>query len=109
MVYDETGSGGCLVHGCAILSDLLPFVLQFKVGDTAFLLSSALKGKLEPIAVRSVVYREDGVVLWTDSFNALFGDGDLITQAQAQAYAVAYEQQRIAILNNLINSLCPVD
>ena len=105
MTYDEFGSGGVGVRGCAAVAEWYPAATRFTVGDPVYYVKKASRGILERMVVKTirvVANRRTGgrkVVLYVDTHNELWNDYDLVGYADAVELAEAYYEQVVNELN----------
>jgi hypothetical protein len=111
MNYNYTGSGFVVIGGCTAINLYVNLTYRFKVGDTCFLRFRAMKGKLEKIVIKEVrVVSNDytyGAVkfMYIDTFNAIYGEEDLMTEKEAILLAKQYYQYQI-LLNIDAKTVC---
>lgn len=96
-----TGSGSVIVSGCGEYTYAKNYPYLWNVGDTCFLKYKAIKGKLEKIVIKEIKivtnYEIDGEIrfMYVDTFNALYNEGDLLTQFDAVNLAKQYYEFQI--------------
>ena len=106
-----TGSGTIVIAGCTIINLYVNLIYRFKVGDVCFLKFKAVKGKLEKIVIKEVrVVSNDyiyGAVrfMYIDTFNAIYGEEDLVTEKEAILLAKQYYEYQI-LLNVNAKTVC---
>ena len=106
-----TGSGIIVIAGCTIINLYVNLIYRFKVGDVCFLKFKAVKGKLEKIVIKEVrVVSNDyiyGAVrfMYIDTFNAIYGEEDLVTEKEAILLAKQYYEYQI-LLNVNAKTVC---
>lgn len=96
MEYTETGSGGLIWMGRSVVSTRHLFLVEYGVGDIVYNKHAAMKGVMEKIVVKDVIptkqrmtaYRY--VVLFKDTLNGLWNEGDLVPYDVAKQYAEEY-------------------
>lgn len=110
----HTMSGSMQVRGCFKTSRTYNVLYRFAEGSVVYRTDKAQRGVLEKIAikgVRIVRTRETfnfPMVIYVDTFNALYDEGDLCTHAEALAYATAYLTRVAAEVQAEIDRLnCP--
>ncbi len=105
--YDAcyTGSGTISLKGCFTysFSEYLPY--KYIKGDVVFVKPSALKGKLEKIAIKDVkvisgkkTYGQI-IFLYVDTFNFFYNENELISEQEAINLAKQYYENKINIAN----------
>jgi hypothetical protein len=98
-----TGSGTIVISGCTTYRMYKTLVYKWRPGDTLFLRYRAEKGKLEKIVIKEIKivsnYEINGrtVFMYKDTFNSLYGDGDLVNEYQALQLAKQYYEKQILI------------
>jgi hypothetical protein len=106
-VFNYVGSGILNVGGCSqyYLTRFLQY--QYKPGDVVFSLPNAKKGKLEKVTiklVRVISKRADlyGAYkfLYQDTFNGLWSEDELVTEADALLAVQDYYAAQIIIAQN---------
>ena len=106
-----TGSGIIVIAGCTVINLYVNLTYRFKVGDVCFLKFKAVKGKLEKIVIKEVrVVSNDyiyGAVrfMYIDTFNAIYGEEDLVTEKEAIPLAKQYYEYQI-LLNVNAKTVC---
>jgi len=116
-VYQETPSGGAEVGGCVTEEVTYAFPTTFVAGDIAYNKRKATNGGIERVGIKDVllVNPEDSVVQglrvtarlyvnYRDTYNGLWMQSELITEAEALTLIAAYEE-RIAAQKELLE-LC---
>lgn len=89
MIFHETTSGGATLAGQAAADRLRPVRTTFGVGDTVYVAAKAKRGGLEKVVVkevRSVISRRthgSNRVLYRDTLNGLWNEGDLVPYQSA--------------------------
>jgi hypothetical protein len=100
--FSYTGSGVVRTGGCADTKAIKFITVSFRVGDRAFIATSARRGYLEPvfikevIAIRSEKTFNQYLVKYKDTFNGIHFDGDLFDEYNALLVAEAYLEARQA-------------
>jgi hypothetical protein len=106
-----TGSGTIVIAGCTVINLYVNLTYKFKVRDVCFLKFKAVKGKLEKIVIKEVrVVSNDyiyGTVrfMYIDTFNAIYGEEDLVTEKEAIILAKQYYEYQI-LLNIDAKTIC---
>lgn len=106
-----TGSGTVFLSSCIAINFNRNWLYKWKVGDACFLRFRAIKGKLEKIVIKQVrIVSNDyinGLVkfMYLDTFNALYGEEDLLTEKEAVLLAKQYYQYQL-LLNIEAKSIC---
>jgi hypothetical protein len=101
-------SGKVNIFGHSINDVYTQYVITYREGDVVFIKEQALKGVLEPVAIRRIVSDLLGNIVITKyitSFNEIFFDIDLVDQATAVSLATTYQQNQILKYEQYINSL----
>jgi hypothetical protein len=98
-----TGSGTIQTFGCALWGIDYFFQYRFGVNTAAYDVFSAMKGRLEEVWIREVFFRH-GAVVYKDTLNAIYGEVNLCTQAEAIAYATEYYQDKIERIEGRLNN-----
>lgn len=96
--YDASGHFG--LHNCLEVEWAKFVHATFKVGDVAWVKRDAMIGKITPVAIRKVNVRNEGdayrgvvVNVWyVDSYRDFWEEGQLVNNADAVNYALAYWQ-----------------
>jgi hypothetical protein len=106
MMFNEATSGGISAGGCAFAGDLHPFITQFGVGDTLYSEPKARKGVLEKVVIKSIkttLTRRTLVAttLYTDTFNGLWNEWDLVTYVKATELIELHRLRMEAALSRL--------
>lgn len=92
MTFDELASGGVSLLGCSNVTHLQPrptYVGRFVAGDTLYNVAKARRGVLEKVVikgVRMIASRRtfgSNRVLYTDTFNGLWNEYDLVPYEDA--------------------------
>lgn len=110
-VTNYTGSGTIFLSSCTPINFRRNWPYRFAIGDTCFLKFRAIKGKLEKIVIKEIrVVANDytnGIVkiMYLDTFNALYGELDLITEKEAILLAKQYYEYQI-LLNISAKTTC---
>ncbi len=103
MIFTYVASGGLNLRKCGtgVAYTAIPQCYhRFNPGDTAWLGYKAAKGTLEYVVVKKMrlITRfttngvGDCIVMYVDTFNALYNEWDLVTLDQANAMVSAYNQ-----------------
>jgi hypothetical protein len=79
------------------------YTVDFNVGDVACVKLSAQNGLIEKVAIKEVRVLESASInqisiMYKDSFNQLWNNGELITYSAAKTIAQTYLNARIADL-----------
>jgi hypothetical protein len=96
------------IRGCAATSATRYFYYNFSVGSVVYFVPKAKKGVLEPHTVKEVEpFMRNGnymhfKFLYRDTFNAIFNEDELCSEADAIEYAKTYYETAIAELIELI-------
>lgn len=107
MTYNETMSGGVKVSGCPVVTFIKTYQTLFASGDVVFNVHKARRGLLEKIVIKSPKLiqniRTGGTILvmYVDTFNALWNEYDLISHSQAIALATAYYEDLLEDLEEI--------
>jgi hypothetical protein len=107
MIYNEIGSGGVKLRGCAKYSENHIYTTIFGVGDILYNIDKARRGVLEKVVIKQIIPINTRFtygqfkVLYKDTLNALWNERDLVTLGQAQTIAVAYYGQLLEDLQEL--------
>jgi hypothetical protein len=107
MLYEEIGQGGIGVRGCALVDALHPSVTKFGIGDIVYNVQKARRGVLEKVvikSVRSVTSRRTLAVgrrIYTDTFNGLWNEWDLVPFNTAMILIATHDQKVLDDLNAL--------
>lgn len=110
-VTNYTGSGTIFLSSCTPINFRRNWPYRFAIGDTCFLRFRAMKGKLEKIVIKEVrVVSNDytyGAVkfMYIDTFNAIYGEEDVMTEKEAILLAKQYYQYQI-LLNIDAKTVC---
>lgn len=110
-VCTETGSGTIFISSCTPINLYVNLTYKYKVGDVCFLRFRAQKGKLEKIVIKEVRVVSNkftsGAVkfMYIDTFNAIYGEEDLVTEKEAILIAKSYYEYLI-FLNASAKTVC---
>jgi hypothetical protein len=106
-IFYYTGSGNLSLNGCSYYYLVKYLQYQWKPGDVLFSLPNAKKGKMEKVViklVRVISKRADlyGAYkfLYQDTFNALWSEDELISEADALLEVQDYYATQILIAQN---------
>jgi hypothetical protein len=109
MIYNEIGHGGIKVRGCGINSISHIYEIAFEIGDILYNIYKAKRGILEKVVIKQIVtvkmqkIKGKLVVIYKDTFNALWNEWDLVDFATAKGLAEAYYDQLAEDYENLTN------
>lgn len=112
MIYNDTGSGGIKVSGCPILSDSHYYETSYDIGDVLYSEEKARHGILEKVVIKQIVPTNVALtggqyhVLYRDTFNALWNDGELVSFSIAEDMAEDYHTDLLLRLAALHASTC---
>lgn len=91
-----TGTAQADSFCCGVSLALRPVTYRFPEGSVVYSCEKALAGVLEAVAIKSVKFvaneRTNGnfVVFYTDTYNGVWNEDQLCTEAAARATAVSY-------------------
>lgn len=106
-VFNETGSGGALMAGCAIITYVDVHQTLFAARDIVFNITKAKRGILEKIVIKKVKIINGTLtsgqfeVMYIDTYNALWNEWDLVSHATALALATAYYNDLLVDLDEI--------
>ena len=84
------GSGTVNTGGCSEYEVIYYYDYKFTINSYAWLKYKAKKGILEKVAIKSVKMISPYVFLYTDTFNSLHDEDDLLTHEEAIEMAKTY-------------------
>jgi len=93
--YTETSVAEGIGGGCAVVVRSYQMDNEFAIRDIAYVKKSAQKGILEQVAIKEIIINPNGVLVYKDTFNALHGEDDLITESEAIALAQQFVETTI--------------
>ena len=108
MDYEYTMSGGVRAAGCAAVTLKVFRYYKFSPGTTLYLCYKAARGVLERVTIKKIIAVSNHktghrvVPLYKDTYNALYNEYDLCTEADAIVLATAYYEKRLAETNALM-------
>lgn len=109
--YDEIGSGGIKVLGCAIVTEAFYRSAGFEPNDIAYIKKDAqIKGKLTKIAVKKTIVDTRRWVpsKIVDTTNRLWFDYELVDRTTALALIANYNKILSARTASLVDNIpCP--
>ena len=106
-------AGTVRVGGCFHASWTWNVEYRYAEGSVVFRRDKARKGVLERVAVKSVLINDvhgvhDAVPMYVDTYNAMYGEEDLVPYAEAMALATTYYERAIAGVDaELVKLSCP--
>ena len=109
MTLQYVGSGGIRFRGCAYASFTPTYLWPYGVGDRLFIRRLAVKGHLEFVYIKRVdmphhLAFDSGMIeaVYVDTFNWRHREGDLCTEIEALELAIAFYENYITSITNLI-------
>lgn len=110
MIYNEIGSAGPVANGCGAPETLRSVTSRFAPGDVAYSVPKAMLGIMETVAIKTIripstSFTGQPVVLYVDTFNALWNEQDLTDRQTAISLAEEYLVTLIQQVQNL--NTCP--
>lgn len=105
--YNEIGTGGATISSCAWIKFLDQLHTIWGAGDIVYNVDKAKRGVLEKVVIkkqtitRNIKTHGQYSVLYTDTFNALWNEWDLVTFAEAQLLSVIYLEQLLVELGKI--------
>lgn len=102
MNYSYIGSGGAITGGCARTSRSAYIKYKWGEGSIVYVYAKAIKGIVEAVCIKQVLLNSGPktynqvIPIYKDTYNYLWNESDLITEADARYYALAYWEQRNA-------------
>ena len=98
-MFTYVASGGLSLRRCGPIYSFTPRrvrAVNFLPCEKAWLLFKAQVGIVEFVVVKKIKFFDDLLgVIYFDTFNRAYNEGDLIGETDATAIATAYIQQRI--------------
>lgn len=101
------GKGNKLINikGCAGISKSRNILVNFLVGDIAYVKPSAKKGILEKVRIKKIIMN-NGYLIYKDNINAYYNYDELISYYDALIYAQNYYEDKKTKLLQLIDNWC---
>jgi hypothetical protein len=102
--------GSIKVKSCFNVDWSYNLYYRFAEGSTVYRIDKAKKGILERIAIKLVRFVPDQtqyVVMYVDTYNAIYAERDLCTQSEAITFAIQYYQnQKVLLEEELTKYVC---
>jgi len=98
-IFNENGSSGAQIGGCAIITYVKTYRTEFAAGDIVFNIDKANKGVLEKIIIKrqkiinSALTGGQFEAMYVDTLNSLWNEWDLISHAEAIALVQLYYEE----------------
>lgn len=104
------GSGTIGIGGCAATEKDSFYSYRYAQGSKVYVCLSARKGVLEAVYIKRVILNLNVygqvVPIYEDTFNGLYNEYDLCSQASAITLATAYYARQLANVNEEIANYC---
>jgi hypothetical protein len=98
-IFNESGNGGKIAGGCAVITYIKTYRTAFAAGDIVFNIDKATKGVLERIVIKRPKIinsaRTGGhfEAMYVDTLNALWNEWDLVSHAEAIILVQLYYEE----------------
>ncbi len=98
--FSYTASGSISLGGCASYKMAIYLYFQYQIGSFVFSKEKALKGVYETIVIKKVEFPNYNI-LYTDTYNALWSENELVPYSQAKILVDNYFEWRDETLKQL--------
>jgi hypothetical protein len=109
-MFEYTSGGGIGLGGCGGRRVTLYRHFRFGPGDTVYLCYRAIRGVLERVTIKriNIVQNERTagqiIPLYVDTYNSIYNEDDLCTEAQAIAKANYFYNKQLVEIDELLKN-----